>query len=344
MSKNTQVIDQLTDTSFHTLFKIAETMLSPKLEEEVRKISIPSLGMDKIASVAFADASNRNFPINSKDNVLLSKIYFDYQKDAMEPKLAQAIDRKLDTYLDLHNIPDSLFEYPEQSIEKTASTQTTISSTYLLPEHNIGKVTTSQDLVKLGTDFEQNHTNLAMSDRVTFSHNFIKCAGKLKITSYPRTISKYASMLDTDVANTAYLLRLRAGLCHKVGADSAQYVKLASMLEKVVDNNGGLSEKSLGLISNQEEFTKLAELIQELDETSGLADSKYDRKIPDSYSAVFNKEAGGDESDPKVTEKKNLTKSEIVSLYGQNVLEEIEDEDGKIDYDKLKEVEKLVKD
>ena len=353
------IVDQLSDPSFKVMYKIATTSISPELEKVIRTINVvvdvdsESKGtLTKLASSLFADEHERRFPINSKDNVILSKVYFDYQKSSMEPKLAQIIERKIDTHLDLYGVPESLFIAPESltkiATEESKAQNTIISETYLLPEHNIGKVCDKSDLEKLGSDFEQNHMNLDMSDRVQFAQNFVKYASEFVDIKYPQAVAKYASLLDTDLANTTYLLKLRAGLSHKKGMDSTPYTKLAGLLDEVVTNNGCFADKSSGLVdvTCKKSLVKLAETIQNLDEVSGLADRKYDNLIPDSFSSVFNKSAESadslDGTDSTVNEK-TPTKAEVIALYGEDVLEEVEDEDGNIDLKKFKEVEKLIK-
>lgn len=344
------ITDQYTDKSFKLLYKIAEKGFNSNLETELRKMSVcnSEKTLTKLGSDKFADQHNRMFPIDTKENVLLSKVYFDYQESTMEPKLAHSIDCKLNTYLDLHSIPEEFFTKPS-SMDKTASSEKEVkrSTTYLLPEHNIGAVTCKSDLEKLSSSFEKDHTNLSMADRVKFAQNFIKCTSEFEDVHYSNTLAKYASLLDTDLANTSYLLKLRAGICHVNNKDGSSFTKLATLLDQVTGNNGLSSLKSLGLATDEsrKSLTKLAETIQKLDEQAGLDQRKYDSAIPDSFSSVFNLDKLATDAEEKTkgeVKEKEPSKAEVISLYGEDVLEEVEDEDGDIDQDKLKEIEKLV--
>lgn len=330
------ITDQLNDKDFKYFYKIAKSISSEALLGEIRDMELDYTEFQKVASDQYADPINRKFPVNDRGNTILSKLYFDLQKTAMDQGMAESIENKLDTYLDLYDVPESYF--PTMTKEASSIDASKGKEHYLLPGHELCKIDSLEGLIKMGEDFSKNSTNLQISDRVEFARNFIKAAQDYNIDEYPYEIAKYASMLDTDLANTTYLLNMRAGMCHRKGdKDSADaYVKLANDLSLVSTED-----------SNSEEYTKLAETINTLDEVSGLTAPKYDKKIPDAYASVFNKvaETGTDIKNPdneKASKEKPLTKSEIISQYGEDILEEIEDDEGNIDYDKLNNLKKMI--
>ncbi len=119
----------------------------------------------------------------------------------------------------------------------------------------------------------------------------------------------------------------------KTGKDGAPYEELAVKLTKVAVDN-----------SSQEDLAGLAGFMQKMDQSYGFDSPWYDSRMPNAWQAVFNKTAeeafaGKDEEKAKAPE--SMTKADVVARFGEDALDEIEDENGAIDYAKLKEVIKL---
>jgi hypothetical protein len=327
------VIDQSTDTDFSVLHQVFSKLASEDLKDFLDTIVIDYDGIEKLSSDRFADQDNQRFPVDSAENTVLSKLYFDHQRDQISEKTASAIESRLDTFLDIYGIPESIFKYEDQ--EKTASEETM----YLLPEMGMCKVASQEDLYSLGKDFSRNYHQLDIPDRVEFSQNFFKAAAQFGAVEYPTVVAKYAAQLDTDLANTKYLLQARALLAARTGQEGSEYTKLAESLDDITDN------------PNTEELQKLAETIYNLDQAKGFDAPKYDRCIPCAYGSVFNKVATGesestDNEEEYVGDKdvEKMDKATIIGTFGAGVLEEVEKEDGEIDYERLKEISKLRQD
>lgn len=328
-----EIIDQSKDTDFRVLYTVFPKVASDDLKDFMQSITIDYDGIEKLASDRFADQENNLFPVDSTENTILSKLYFDHQKDQYSEKTASDIERRLDTFLDIYGVPESIFKYDEQ--EKTASDETF----YLLPEMSMCKVASRDDLESLGKDFSRNYQQLDIQDRVEFSQNFFKAASHFGVSEYPTAVAKYAAQLDTDLTNTKYLLQARALLAERTGQEGREYTKLAESLDEIT------SEPEV------EELRKLAETIYTLDQSKGFDTPKYDKCIPCAYGSVFNKEASGesestDNEDEFVGGKdvSKMDKATIIGTFGSGVLEEVEKEDGEIDYERLKEISKLRQD
>lgn len=317
---STKIVDQYTDTSFSVLYSAMVKISSDDLKSVIEDIELDYDSTTKCASSNFAYEKEHLFPVNTRDNTILSKVYFDVQRNKFTDKVASIIESKLDTYLNLYDVPDTLFQY---KMEKVASEAEPV---YLLPQYSLCKVASEEDMLKAQDLFDREHLHLPLPDRVEFAQRYVKFAKDLNVHKFSPAISKYASQLDTDLANTQFLLEARAAAAERSGRVSDGYRKLA---ETVLSINK----------KNKEDLSKLAEDIYSLDIETGLAHSKYDKKLPCAYSTVFDKQAeASDVENEDKDELSTLTKAELISRYGSGILEEVEDEDGTIDVDKLRDV------
>lgn len=311
------VLDQHLDVDFQVLCKISQEIQSQELLDALGSIELDRDPMSKMASDRFAYPEQRLFPIHDYDNVLLSRVYFDHQRDKLPTKTAAEISRRLDTYLDLHGIPDSLFCYQVKTAREKRP-----EPRFLLPEASLCKVAGASDLYQAQDLFDREHRKLPLAERVEFSQNFLKAARDFGCKPSSPNIAKYAAELDTDLHNTRLLLDARATYARRKGLSGEGYIKLASMLEE------------FEVEAAKKDLEKLAEVIHQLDQEHGLDTPRAEKHIPCAYSSVFNKLA--EEADAvKPEEVSELTKAEIVAQYGEGILDEVEDEEGNIDQEKL---------
>jgi hypothetical protein len=314
------IIDHRHDPSQKLLYVATEKLADKSFAKDAREmINIVSDQVKTAESVVYADSENSLFPVSSLEDVILSKLYFDAQREKLAEHQEVSLSEKIATYLELFSVPESLFEYVQ---EKEAQDTGAIAPRYLLPSLKLCKVASVNDLEKAASLFTKEAGKLEVSQRVEFASNFIKAATDLGSQEYPRSIAKYAGILDTDMENLQAMLEYRAAAASWKNMDGSSYLKLAFDLKRIDQP------------PTQNECVKLAETIHKLDEHLGFTDPEYDNKLPCAYSVVFNKEAvdtaGSDEPVP--------TKAEIVAKYGDGILEAVEDEEGNIDMDKLKQL------
>lgn len=312
------IFDQYNDKGQYLLVKILNNLES----DGIIKVASELEDITKLASDKFAWADFRKFPINSQDNAILSKLYFDNQRDKIPTIYQTKIAAKLNTYLDLYNVPDSIFEIKKVEQVKTAS-----DPRFLLPKYNLCKVADCSDLDRANTVFKTEYIKLKVSDRVEFAKNFMKCASDFDFKNTPSSqIIKYAAILDTDMGEVKDLLNIRVAAANRSGKSGIEYKKLASMLDEVVK-------------TSKEELEKLAEVIDIIDQEYGFDHPKYDKIMPDAYGVVFNKKAM-DLAEDVENSAATMTKADIVGRYGTGILEEVENADGTINVDRLNNITK----
>ncbi len=97
------VVDQQTDTDFKIFYKIASRISEGLMVQVLDATEIDYSFFSKIAANMFADQDNRQFPVDTRENTILSRLYFDAQADQFSEKTAADIQARLDTFLELHN-------------------------------------------------------------------------------------------------------------------------------------------------------------------------------------------------------------------------------------------------
>ena len=321
------IIDQYNDKGQYLLIKIFGG--DSGTSGDITKLASSLADISKIASEKFAWADFRKFPVDTQDNVILSKMYFDNQINKIPPEYRIKIAQKLDTYIDLFNIPEEIFVTKVGEGTSTTLVKEAVEVRYLLPKVGLCKVASLTDLDKANDVFNIEYKKLNVGDRVEFAKNFMKCANSFKFKGTPsQAIVKYASMMDTDFDKMRSLLDVRVAAANRIGKSGKEYTKLAEVLDQ---------ETIQGATS--EDLEKLANIILDIDNAHGFDHTKYDKVMPDAYGVVFNKEAM-DLSDESQEAGAELKKADIVGKYGHGILEEVEKSDGSIDKERLSTIAK----
>jgi hypothetical protein len=330
-------IDQQNDKGRKTLFSLVGDIENTELKNKLKNTHFDPNSITNAKNKDFALPGRRKFPVNTPENAILSKAYFEYQKDSIPQTEAKQIAKTLNTGLALHKVAADQFVYKQkeaQAPEKLPELETPMT---LLPEYDFCKVANAQDLTMAQKMFDAGSANLCLADRVEFSKNFVKAAEDLGFNIKSEGILKHAGTLDFDAVHTAYALELRSGLANRKGNATGQYIKLAESLQQCEDT------------PTPEDLHKLAGVITDLDSLAGITEKDYDKGLGTPYDAVFvQKEASTEGSDlPQLpdadTSLKGMSKADIVGQYGEDVLEIVEQPDGKVDYDALKNVMRLSK-
>lgn len=316
---HTELFDQNSDTSLVVLRKLSSLLENQEFGEEVWQLGNARTGQEKTASTkkyAFPELSV--FPVDSPEETILSKVYFEGQRTKLAEDLASTIDDRLNTYIDLYDIPDAFAFLPE----KTASAAD-FKPRHLLPSAGLYKVATVKDLDAASKHFEKNIRDYSLPERVEFSKEFSKVATTIRSQKLPKSVQTYCGVMETDFDNVKALLGIRKVAARRAGKSGIEYDRLASAISDV---------KAAG----KDELEKLAMTIHAIDNVYGFSEEKYDKVLPDAYASVFNKEAeeGEGGEDPDATTKQ-MTKEDIIAQYGEDAIEALENEDGDIDYTKL---------
>lgn len=313
--------DQQTDISGRLLYQYAGDIEDAEFASHVRKMAGAKSEMQKIASDQFAFPEQRKFPVNTIENTIMSKVYFDAQSDKFPSKTADDISSRLDTFLNIFEVPEGVFE--KKKMVKSAGTGP--EPRYLVPSIKLCKVASARDLVSAGDLFDREHDHLRVAQRVEFAQNFINASSDFGHEKCPPAVAKYACMMDTDLTSTSHMLRLRAAAAKRIGKDGGEYVKMAEQIEMVTE------------APSNDDLRKLAECIQGYDEKNGLDGKAFRNRIPCPYSVVFNKQAV-DEDPGSDIDLETMSKGDIVARLGKESLDALEDDEGNIDREKLKEM------
>lgn len=315
------LVDQNSDTSLAVIRKFASLLADKPFGETVWDIAQANTKVDSQEKTAtekrFAFPEARMFPVHTENDAILSKVYFEGQRTKLAEDLAMKINARLNTYLDLYGVPDSF----TMKAEKVAE-QHDFKPRHLMPSAGMFKVATVGDLNKAYDTFNTNLYNFSLAERVEFSKEFAKIATTIRSQELPDTVQRYCGVMASDLDNVRALLHIRKVAAVREGKSGQEYEKLAASLTDV-----GTPSK--------EELEKLAGVIHDIDETYGFTQPKYDRRMPDAYSLVFNKKASTTEEKDGDAEAQTMSKADVIARFGEDALEALEDENGELDTAKL---------
>jgi len=325
------LIDQQADKSKAMLFQVTGKITDAALRAKLRGANIDTKKISALKDASFAYPEKRMFPVDTKDNTLLSMVYFAYQEALLPANFAISIKKSLEVHAKLHNIQTTFSSLKTNTSVKVASeTVPKVAPRYLLPDQQFYKIACAADLGNAQELFDKEFCKLQLSDRVTFATNFIKAARDYSAPITSEHIEKYAGVLDYNAAHTQYALELRMGMASRRGANSETYYKLAEDLKELTET------------PTQEELFKLASVVEAIDKQTRITEKDYDTKIHSPQGVVFCKTA---EESSETTEGKGkeLTKADIIGKFGEDALDSIEEEDGSINVKALNKIQRLGK-
>ena len=315
-----RLLDQRTDVSRAFLVKTASRLHDKDLASELLKMA-EDCGSD---TSCYACEDGMLFPVDTREQTMLSRVYFNGQRGMFTKEAAEEIDRTLSVYEQLYGI-DNDFSLRQMGMRKTASEEHE-----LLPGY---KVRGNDGLKRAGREFMEKQAKMSISDRVEFSTNFTKVAADSDV-DIPEAIQQYGGGYGCDYERLQSALRLRKIAAKRAGKDGAPFDKFASEIKSDFIKTAAY-----------EDLASIAGSIQKLDEAFGFDSPWYDSRMPNAWQAVFNVKtaeemfAGKDEEKAKNPEA--MTKADVVARFGEDALDAIEDENGEIDYARLKEVMQL---
>lgn len=302
------VFDHLSDRSGAVLVKIAA-----RLEDR----DLAKKALDTLFSMERKTASQTSFPVESPDDVFLSRIYFEGQREKIAADQAAAIEERLDIYETLHGV-NTVVSFTTPELPKTAQAEYE-----LLP---LCKIASSAELIQSGNDFFQDFLQLPVKDRITFAENFRKAAAELSV-DVPEVVDLF----------TPDRVEVRPDLSEQV------------LLRKVAMDRAGEYENGYAVLydslrefnakeASTEELCKLAEALEYADKAYALHSRKSGKSIPDAWHSVFQVKHAEDSKEEDSVKDVTQDKASLVSRYGMGILEEVEDDDGNIDKERVKDV------
>ena len=291
------VVDQYTDRSGAALVKIASTMADKGLARLAvdTLFALPNRAMRKEAT--FSTASARD--------TMLSRIYFEAQREKLAADKAASIADNLDKYEALYGLTHKVaFARPRHQVKQAE----------LLPDCNVAS---REELFQAGQDFSCDFAKLASADRRTFAHNFVKAAAYFGLETVPETVRLYAEQN----------VQANPELCENI------------LLRKVAMDRMGNTDNGFATLYNElrscdvQQFTR--DELHKIAEALDYADTVYQlRGVPDAWHSVY-KLAEENDGEKNKADAADMSKADIISRFGEGVLEELEQDDGSIDRARL---------
>jgi hypothetical protein len=257
-------ICQTNDPVQAQLIKVAS--LFPEAVKEAESADVGDADyFENLPDTCFAMPETRQFPINNREQTLLSIGYSklaskvpEYVLDSLE-KAAQIYD--IDT--------SSMFKFATAEIEA-------VDEKYLLPEIKRFKVASATDVPEVEKAFLEFYTKMSTEQRVEAGTNLVKFAEDYSVPLAPGT-HKLAGFTLTSTQVLVDWTEARKAAAEKLGSAVAQaYTKVAENLRKLP-----------GYLNNRTDQLALVDMFLDMDKTAGV-NAFYGTHIPDPFRTVFN--------------------------------------------------------
>lgn len=308
------------DVSSDKSFKVLHQKLQNFTESASDFIKTASIDYDELHGLpesAFAWPEFRKYAMHNKEHAALSLVY------AQGEKLPKDVTDRLEKAAALYGI--DLKEKPAEPITKTAAEVNT--SEYLLPEQNMCKVASAND-VQLGIEFLTRNKKYLGVEKTAHANKVLCQKAHEFGVSIPKHLYQSAGLTECNLEKMAEWVETRAMLTK--GAHSESFTKLAKAISENKES------------TSRETLLKVASTIATLDQAAGLT-KEYYTKLPDPMMTVFNTEKLAEESlyfgGQNIPFSKFLqTDSDIYAqVLGDDIVDEIST-DGSIDAVKLRDV------
>ena len=322
--RSEQLEDQRSDLSRRELINIARRLADPALARTLWKTAMSEEPVEESATgaAAYAWPEQRKLPLGSDRDVLLSRAYFEGQRDRLDPQTAGRIEARLAAHEVLRGGSPRLI-FKER--RKTAA----VEAWELLPGV---RVAAEGELRKAGEDFEARHARLTFSDRVAFACEFAKCARAMGDAPLPNAIRVYAGLgRASSLEDVRKHLLWRKAAALRGGRSGEDYEKLARALDAADDEE-----------LSRQDLRALAAAIHILDDEHGFTRGRNSRRLPDACRVVFTGEE--DAAPPVETPAPQHRPSDgqaLAARFGVGVLEQVEGPGGDPDPARVAEVMRL---
>ena len=309
------VVDQNTDTTFATLRSLLTTY--PALSEHVKTAQVGEHVRDSLPTAAFADQSNRMFPVHTPADAILSKAYA-----TKVANLADSVSAQIDTALDMYGVSSDIFSTPKIAHVEEEQPQYLVESQQKLAFYSNTPIAKGEEALI------RNQSKLSSKSLTDGALKLVKEASRRGVNVSNWTL-KYAGLVQCDTLEARDLLETRAHKASDYNIKQA-YNKLAHVTTNI--------DGSLG----RDDLIKLANTIGELDNLAGF-NKYYGRTLPDPISTVFNTKTAMqpmlDLAGTSVPVEKLLSipAETYGDILGSDIVEEIS-KDGEILPDSLTEI------
>jgi hypothetical protein len=309
------MIDQNNDKMFSSLRSLLAAY--PGMREHVKQASVGEEVRASLPLFAFADKSNRRFPLHSAADAVLSKAYA-----TKVANLAEGVMQEIDTALELYEVDPAIFT--RQKVGSALQEE----PTYLIESQN-------KLPMYAGTSIKLAEETLLRHKRKLAPRTLASAAVKLVKEAHRRgeevgvNTLKYAGLVQCDTKTAFDWLEVRAHKATNPGVADA-YTKLASVVERIDST------------VSRDDLIKLSSAIQELDLASGFK-AYYGKSMLDPVETVFNTKiamqphitlAGGEIPLEKLL---SISPEAYGDILGEDIVEEIS-QNGEIVPESLEEI------
>lgn len=254
------MIDQNTDITFATLRSLVNTY--PDLAEHVKTAQVGEHVRDSLPTSAFADQSNRMFPVHTQADAVLSKAYA-----TKVANLAEAITTQIDTALSMYGISEDIFSTPKVASVEEEKPQYLVESQQKLAFYSTTPIQRAEEaLIK-------NQSKLSSKSLTGGALKLVKEASRRGENVSDWTL-KYAGLVQCNTQETRDWIEARAVKAPNTLIKEA-YTKLAHVASNM--------DSSL----SREDLIKLSNAVSTLDKQAGF-NKYYGKQLPDPVATVFN--------------------------------------------------------
>jgi hypothetical protein len=262
-------ICQTNDPVQAQLIKIAA--LFPEAVKEAGNADIGDADyFENLPDTCFAMPETRQFPINNREQTLLSIGY---------SKLASKVPAHV---LDSLEKAAQIYDIDTSSMFKTATIEEPLEANYLLPEIKRFKVASAADVPAVEKAFLEFYPRMNTDQRVEAGTNLVKFAedygvplssGTHKLAGFTLTSTK--ALVDWTEARKTAAEKLGSAVVHA-------YTKVAADLRKLP-----------AYLNNRTDQLALVDMFLNMDKTAGV-DAFYGTHLPDPFRTVFNTDKPAD--------------------------------------------------
>lgn len=308
-------IDQTRDPTLSHLYHLLKDR--PQVEEMVKEAEISEESFRSLPDSAFAWPSERLYPVHSREQTILSRIY--REKAASVPAF---VDEALKEACEAYKIPEEMF-----TITKVAAEEENREH-YLLPQIKKILCKTAEDVRSAERVLLEQYQKLSVEHRAEACGRLMEKAASFGVKLSP-PIAQLAGFTVSSTSTLRDWLYARKEAAVKEEYKTA-YQKLADALRAFP-----------GSIEDRGQLVQLADTIHELDKKAGL-EKFYDRKLPDPIKTVFNTQqkiaSAGVDLNGRFVPLHKLAMYDATfygDVLGDDLVREASDASGQLDLQKL---------
>lgn len=254
------MIDQNTDTTFATLRSLVNTY--PDLAERVKTAQVGEHVRDSLPISAFADQSNRMFPVHTPADAILSKAYA-----TKVANLAESVTSQIDTALSMYGISGDIFTRPKVASIEEEKPQYLVESQQKLAFYSNTPIQKAEEALI------RNQSKLSSKSLTGGALKIVKEAHARGENVSEWTL-KYAGLVQCNTKYAQDWLEARA-VKSPTDALTNAYTKLASVASNM--------DSSL----SRDDLIKLSNAVSDLDKQAGF-NKYYGKQMPDPVATIFN--------------------------------------------------------